>query len=187
MKRSLIHYIFWKQSYQRDYSAKILKKKKQKQQADHSLALWKQEVIPYVYISGTMSFYSETFCCLQVLGSDASLCVQAAKILSEAWGTTHQRGEVGMAACPKSTLYKGRTSKRPAHIKSHRVFYIPPVPRVILPSTGSSSQPIYLPFLEGQLPPLLYSSQSPSPVPSQQEETLHNQKPTSRGQPELRT
>lgn len=133
-------YIFLKQSYQRDYSAKILKKKKQ--QADHSLALWKQEVIPYVYISGSMSFYSETFCCLQVLGSDASPCVQAAKILSEAWGATHQRGEVGMAACPKSTLYKGWTSKRPAHIKSHRVFYIPPVPGVILPSTGSSSQPI---------------------------------------------
>lgn len=40
-------YIFLKQSYQRDYSAKILKKKKQ--QADHSLALWKQEVIPYVH------------------------------------------------------------------------------------------------------------------------------------------
>lgn len=108
----------------------------------YSMYTWRK-----LLTSGWTSSHSEAFCFLQVLGSDASLCVQAAKTRSEAWGTTHQRGEVSVAPCPKSTLYKEWTAKRAAHIKSRGVFYIPSVTRVTLPSTGISSQPFYLPLL----------------------------------------
>ena len=84
-----------------------------------------------------------------------------------------------MAPCPRSTLYKGWTWKRRAHIKSHCMFYIPPVTRVILPSTGISSQPFYLPLLEGKLPPFL------PPKPLSTAPTPHNQKTTFRGQIKL--
>lgn len=50
-----------------------------------------------------------------------------------------------MAPCPKSTRYKGWTWEWSAHIKSHCVFYIPPVTKVILPSIGISSQAILSP------------------------------------------
>lgn len=90
-----------------------------------------------------------------------------------------------MASCPKSTLYKRWTSKRRVHIKSHRMFYIPPVTRVILPSPGISSQPFYLPLLEGKFPPCVLLAKPLSAVWSQQKEPPRHQKTTFGGQIKL--
>lgn len=130
-----------------------------------------------------MSSHLETLYCLQVRGSDASFYAQAAKILSEAWGTTHQRGEGSVALCPKSTPHKGWTSKRLAHIKSYRVFYIPPGDQAhftfhwnLLSATLSPPPP---PTVLKENPLLLPSSKPLPTTPSPKKEAPGNQKSTS--------
>ena len=111
---------------------------------------------------------------------------QAAKILSEAWGTTHQRREVSMAECPKSTLYKGWTSKRPAHIKSHLVFYIPQCPGSFYLPLAALSQSSSHFWKENSL---LFFPPPEAPLPSHpsKKETPHNQETTFGVHPGLHT
>ena len=92
-----------------------------------------------------------------------------------------------MAACPKSTLYKGWTSKRPAHIKSHRVLYIPQCPgSFYLPLAALLSQSSSHFWKENSL---LFFTPPEAPLPSHlsKKETPHNQKTTSGVHPELHT
>ena len=92
-----------------------------------------------------------------------------------------------MAACPKSTLYKGWTSNRPAHIKSHRVLYIPQCPgSFYLPLAALLSQSSSHFWKENSL---LFFTPPEAPLPSHlsKKETPHNQKTTSGVHPELHT
>lgn len=72
-----------------------------------------------------MSFYSETFCCLQGLGWDASLCAQAAKILSEARALPSKgRGRHGSLPA-KRPVQRMNLEETGSHQKSLRVLHSP--------------------------------------------------------------
>lgn len=89
----------------------------------------------------------------KVLGSNASLCMRAAKIQSEVRGRTLQRGEGPVAPCPESTLYsrvdfEETDSRQKLQI---RLSFLPVI-SVICPCLASSSQPFYLLVLKKSLP-----------------------------------
>ena len=91
-----------------------------------------------------------------------------------------------MAECPKSTLYKGWTSKRPAHIKSHLVFYIPQCPGSFYLPLAALSQSSSHFWKENSL---LFFPPPEAPLPSHpsKKETPHNQETTFGVHPGLHT